>query len=348
MLRAVIALILSLVLSCGLAVAQDVETAAPDSRAVTGGAQTLEDILARQNGEKIDDSFRRMATGDPNNAAALSAQLGTLGGVSDPELWRALRYGSADIKVSAGGEKATVLIQDGGMWWLQYREGSLVELGAYMIGGMLAILVIFYGLRGRITIDGEKTGRTIERFKTIERFGHWLLAGSFILLGLTGLISLFGRMYLIPLLGKDAFATIALASKWVHNNVSWAFIAGLILVFVMWVAHNIPKREDLAWLAQGGGIFTEGVHPPARKFNAGQKLIFWAVIIFGASISVSGISLLFPFELPMFGVTFEKLNALGLPQLIGLGELKTELSPHEEMQFAQLWHALVACDQCVP
>ena len=342
MLRAVIALILTFALSINLASAQDAATTSSDARASTGGAQTLEDILARQNGEKIDDSFRSSATGNPDSAAAISAQLGTLGGTSDAEVWRTLRYGSADVKVSAGGEKATVLIQDGGMWWLSFRQGPLATYGAYLIAGMIALLVIFYGLRGRIMIDGKKTGKTIERFKLIERVGHWLLAGSFILLGLTGLISLFGRMYLIPVFGKESFATIALASKWVHNNVSWAFIAGLIMVFVMWVAHNVPNRTDLTWLAQGGGIFTKGVHPPARKFNAGQKLIFWAVIILGASISITGLSLLFPFELPMFAATFKELNAVGLPQLVGLGELPAQLAPHEEMQFAQLWHSVVA------
>ena len=44
----------------------------------------------------------------------------------------------------------------------------------------------------------------------------------------------------------------------------------------------------------------------------------------------------------MFAVTFEKLNALGLPQLLGLGELRTTLAPHEEMQLAQAWHSMVS------
>ena len=52
-------------------------------RASTGGAQTLEDILARQRGERVDDRFRREAVGDPARAAAIAAQLGTLGGTSD-------------------------------------------------------------------------------------------------------------------------------------------------------------------------------------------------------------------------------------------------------------------------
>lgn len=311
-------------------------------RSSTGGAQTLEDILKRQRGEKVDDSFRRDATGDPDSAAGIASQLGTLGGSSDPELWRALRYGSADITVSSGGEVATVLMQDGGMRWLNWRKGPLASWGGYLLLATLALLVLFYLIRGRIRIDGKKTGRTITRFKTIERFGHWLLAGSFILLGVTGLVTLFGRFGLIPLIGKDAFATLAIGSKWVHNNVSWAFMLALIMIFVMWIVHNLPDRTDLNWLAKGGGLFKKGVHPPAKKFNAGQKFIFWAVILLGVSVSASGLSLLFPFELPMFAATFEKLNAIGIPQLIGLGELRTELAPHEEMQYAQLWHAIVA------
>jgi formate dehydrogenase subunit gamma len=58
--------------------------------------------------------------------------------------------------------------------------------------------------------------------------------------------------------------------------------------------HNIPNRVDAQWLAQGGGLLKKGVHPPAKKFNAGQKLIFWSVIIGGAALSYTGFMLLFP------------------------------------------------------
>ncbi|QDG75923.1 formate dehydrogenase subunit gamma [Labrenzia sp. PHM005] len=311
-------------------------------RSATGGAQTLEDILKRQRGEKVDYDFKRNATGDPNSAAGISSQMGTLGGVSDPELWRALRYGSADITVSSGGKPATVLMQDGGMRWLEWRKGPLATYGGILLLATLAFLGLFYLLRGRIRIDGEKTGQTITRFKAIERFGHWLLGGSFILLGLTGLITLFGRMLIIPLIGHDAFYPIAHLSKWVHNNVSWAFMLGLVMVFVMWVAHNIPNKTDLKWIAVGGGLLKKGVHPPAKKFNFGQKMIFWSVIVFGALISITGLSLLFPFQMPMFAAVSDALNATGLPQLLGFGTLPTELAPHEDMQLAQLWHAILA------
>ena len=337
MLRALIALMLTLSFISTVH-AQDAAT--PD-RSATGGAQTLDDILARQRGEDVDNSFRSQATGDPDSAAGMADQLGTLGGASDPELWRALRFGTADVTASNNGPAATVLVQDGGMKWLQFRQGPLATYGAYLLIGTLVLLAVFYLIRGRIKIDGEKTGRTLLRFKMIERFGHWLLAGSFLLLGLTGLISLFGRKVLIPAFGHEAFAFLAVGSKWVHNNVSWAFMLGLVMIFIMWVIHNLPDRTDINWLLKGGGIFSKG-HPPAKKFNAGQKLIFWSVIVLGTSISVSGLALLFPFEINMFAATFAKLNAFGISGALGLGELRETLAPHEEMQYAQLWHAIVS------
>ena len=315
----------------------------PDNpRAATGGAQTLDDILARQRGEQVDDRFRRDAVGDPARAAGIRMQLGTLGGASDSEVFRALRYGGANVTVSTKGPASEIIIQDGGMRWLEWRRGPLREWGGWLLAGMVGLLALFLLLRGPIRIDGGRTGETILRFNALERFGHWLLAGSFILLAISGLVTLFGRPLLIPLLGKDAFAPVALASKWVHNNVAWAFMLALVWVFVFWIVHNIPNRADLAWLAKGGGLFMRGSHPPARKFNAGQKIVFWVVVVLGLSISASGLSLLFPFELPMFAKTFEILNAMGLPQAVGLGELAVELSPHEEMQYAQLWHSIVA------
>jgi formate dehydrogenase subunit gamma len=325
-----------------VAVAQAVTTDATGAvdRSATGGAQTLDDILARQRGQALDDSFRKDNTGNPESAAAISAQLGTLGGVSDPELWRQLRYGTADVKVSSGGEVAKVLVQDGGMRWLAFREGPLRQYGGWLLLGTIGVLLVFFVLRGRIRIDGEKTGRTVTRFKAIERIGHWLLAGSFIVLGVTGLLSLFGRLVIAPYLGKAPNAALLDLSKWLHNTVAWGFILGLVMIFVMWAVHNIPNRTDLVWLRQFGGIIGSA-HPPAKKFNAGQKMIFWSVVLFGTSISLSGVSLLFPYELPLFAKTFGLLNASGLSELLGLGLLPVELAPQEEMQLAQAWHAIL-------
>lgn len=338
--------VLMIALLPGFAAMAEEPAMAPDTRAATGGATTLEDILRRQEGLKVDNSYRSDAIGDPAGAFPSTDQLGTLGGVSDAEFWRAFRYGRqgdlGDVRVSSAAPAASVVIQDSGMAWLNFRKGPLATYGGYLLLGMLGVLVLFYLFRGKIRIDGEKAGTTIERFKPIERFAHWLLGGSFILLGITGLTLLFGRVAIIPLIGHEAYSPFAIAGKWVHNNFSWAFMLGLVMVTVFWVAHNIPNKHDLKWISVAGGLFTKGVHPPAKKFNAGQKLIFWSVIVLGYSISASGLSLLFPFELPMFAATFAKLNALGIPEMLGFAALPTELLPHQEMQLAQLWHGIIA------
>ncbi|KQI69543.1 formate dehydrogenase [Loktanella sp. 3ANDIMAR09] len=317
----------------------DAETNIGD-RAATGGAPTLEDILRRQQGLSVDDSDRRANTGFDGDVPA-SGVLGPSGTASDSDQWRALRFDTADITTVNNGPAATTLIQDGGMVWLEARDGPLPFWGAVILLGSLALLVIFYVLRGKMRMDHPPTGRRVERFKAIERFGHWLLATSFIVLGVTGLLSLFGRKVFIPIFGHDSFAAVAAASKWVHDNISWAFMLALVMIFFMWVLNNIPDKTDLKWLARGGGMFGGG-HPPAKKFNAGQKLIFWAVIVFGGTISLSGLSLLFPFELNLFAKTFGFINDTGVLGWVGLPALPADLAPQEEMALAQIWHAAMA------
>ncbi|KRW83933.1 formate dehydrogenase subunit gamma [Marinobacter sp. P4B1] len=304
-------------------------------RTATGGAQTLEDIMRRQEQQKLDDSFRSENLGNPEKAAPITEQLGTRGGVSDADTWRAIRYNQIDPTVQSPGPANGVMIQDGGISWYKLREGPIITWGGGALLGIIVLLVVFYFVRGKIMIDGGPAGTTIERFKAIERFGHWLLAGSFIALGVTGLLTLMGRSFLIPVIGHDAFSTLAVGSKWLHNNIAWAFMLGLVMTFVMWVAHNIPDKLDWQWIKAGGGIFTKG-HPSARKFNAGQKVVFWTVMLLGVSVSLSGLSLLFPFQMPLFGDTFGVINSI-----LGTG-LPTELTPHEEMQYANIWHSIVA------
>ncbi len=347
LLRSFLALIVMIMLLVGtgagvLAQASDSADSADPVRTHTGGAQTLEDIMARQRGVLIDDSFRRDAIGNPDQAAAKSDQLGTLGGASDAEFWRAFRYGEADITTAVTGPAVTVVIQDGGMRWLELRRGPLPKYGGYLMLGMMALILLFYLLRGRIMIEGEKTGEVVLRFKLLERIAHWSMAIPFILLSVTGLVLLFGRTVFIPLFGKEAFSLIATIGKFVHNYIAWVFMAALVLSFFLWAWKNLPDRHDLPWLLKGGGLFSKGVHPSSNKFNAGEKVIFWSVMVLGFLISLTGLSLIFPFEIQFFAGLYGFVNELGLPQLLGMAELGTNLAAQEEMQLAHLWHVIVA------
>lgn len=268
---------------------------------------------------------------------------------SDSTLWGEVRAGES-FTTQASNPNSAFLVQDGGVAWGLARsaKGLLLEYGNLAMIGIIALLFAFYMLRGRVAIDHGKSGLLIERFKPAERFGHWLLATSFILLALTGLNLLYGRDLLLPLIGKETYAFLSLGGKWIHNYVSWAFMIALVWIFVFWVAHNLPSKYDIGWLLRGGGLFVKGSHPPSRKFNAGQKLIFWGTILLGASISASGLMLLFPYELPMFAGTFQTLKDWGVDQwgiwsTLGITlNLPTELTPIQEMQYATMWHAIVA------
>ncbi len=278
----------------------------------------------------------RIPDAEPFEPEPDAGALVPLGGFSDAELWNRLRRGE-QFSVSIPDDKAAVLVQDAGISWEETRAAGsdLKTYGAYALGGILALLILFYLVRGRIRIDHGKSGAKIRRFTGIERFAHWTMAVSFIILALTGLNLLYGRELLIPLLGKEAYASITQTGKLLHNTVAFAFMLGIVLAFVMWVLHNIPNRTDLKWIAQGGGLLVKGKHPPAKKFNFGQKIIFWSVVVLGVSISLSGLSLMFPYELPMFAKTFAVLNMVGF-------ELQTDLTAIQEMQYAQLWHSIIA------
>ena len=257
-----------------------------------------------------------------------------LGIKSDSDLWRYVRTGNAGTS-QMKNELAGVMIQSEGDNWRAFRNGPLSVYGAYGLAGIIGLLIVFYLVRGRIRIDAGPSTDKIQRFGPIDRFAHWLMAGSFVVLAITGLNLLYGRHVLIPIFGKEAFSTITTIGKFAHNYLAFAFMAGLALSFLLWARHNIPNKLDLKWLAMGGGIFVKGVHPPARKFNAGQKVIFWAVMIGGLSVSMSGIALMFPFQTSMFADTFAMLNMIGF-------SLPTDFTAMQEQQLNQLWHGIVS------
>jgi formate dehydrogenase subunit gamma len=192
--------------------------------------------------------------------------------------------------------KASVLEQPQGRDWRGFHEGAMPWIAGIAILGMIVLLAVFFFVRGRIRMQpGEVTGVRILRFNAVERFTHWLTATCFIVLALTGLNYVFGKRLLQPLIGPEAFTSLSQWGKYAHNFLAWPFMIGILLMLALWVADNIPRRIDWIWLKQGGG-FVGNAHPHAGRFNAGQKIIFWIVVLGGLAISASGIVLLFPFS----------------------------------------------------
>ncbi len=200
-------------------------------------------------------------------------------------------------RITIPDQKAATLQQPQGREYQDFHEGALPWIGGIAVLGMLVVLALFYFIRGRVRMLASESGIRILRFNSIERFAHWLTATAFIVLAITGLNLIFGKRLLMPLIGPDAFSTWSVWAMLAHDFVAWAFMLGVLIMIVVWIWDNLPDRYDLNWLKVAGGLFDRSnrTHPPAAKFNAGQKLIFWSVVLGGTALTVTGIFLLFPF-----------------------------------------------------
>lgn len=283
--------------------------------------------LAPANAQSVRPPDNAVTSGGPPDIAPDKQ------GNYDIEMWQKIRRNTTG-EVSIPDKKAGTLVDSSGETWRALRNGPLPIYGAYLMGGIVALLALFYLVRGRIRVAHGMSGRTIERFTDFERMGHWLLATSFIILALTGLNVLYGRYVVLPVVGKEAFASISMTAKWLHNYVAFAFMVGLLMTFLTWVWYNFPHPRDLVWFLKGGGIIGNA-HPEAKKFNAGQKILFWLVMLGGLSLSLSGLQLLLPYELPLFAKTFAFLNGFGF-------DLPVALTANQEQQYATTWHGIVA------
>ena len=229
-------------------------------------------------------------------AAAQLSFKPTAEAVQEDKLLNALKDGDKiSGRISIPDTNAANLIQPAGRDWRDFQRSKLPIIGGVAILGMLVLLAIFLMVRGRIRVDHGFSGIKILRFASFERFTHWLTASCFIVLALSGLNISFGRILIMPLFGAEAFATMSTYAKYAHDYLAFPFMLGLVIMFLIWIKDNIPGMVDLEWIKQGGGILSNGQHPPAKRFNAGQKGIFWIVIIGGSLMSLSGWFLLFPY-----------------------------------------------------
>ena len=225
---------------------------------------------------------------------AVASKDETAGKVFNPgaELWRDVRQrdrvlvGTTQMK----GVDAGVLINEYGEQWRQFRMQQLVPYGAALMGIVLSVILLFYLLRGPLRIQGEATGKKIMRFTVFERTTHWFTVAIFWLLALTGLILLYGRMVLIPLLGPEGFGITASACKEAHNLFGPTFLVAIIMLFVTFAKDNIYARGDMTWLLKGGGMLGGG-HVSAGRFNAGEKIWFWIAVLGGIILCATGLIL---------------------------------------------------------
>ena len=175
--------------------------------------------------------------------------------------------------------------------WRQVRNNWIIPYGGALIIIIAVAIALFYWRKGPLGGHVPDTGRKIERFTPFERAAHWTNAITFVVLAVSGLVMVFGKFFLLPVIGATLFGWLSYALKNAHNFAGPLFAVSLLVVLFTFVRDNLPRSGDLAWLARGGGMLG-GAQVPSHRFNAGEKVVFWGgVFVLGLTVVGSGLVL---------------------------------------------------------
>lgn len=135
----------------------------------------------------------------------------------------------------------------------------------------------------------------ILRYQFHERLTHWLAAFSYIYLLLSGLAFWSPWLFWLAVIcGGGQVARI------LHPWFGLIFVVAVLYLYVMWASQMHTTEADKAWW-RAIGHYTRNEDdqmPPAGRYNAGQKLLFWGFFIFGILLFLSGLVLWFPEYIP--------------------------------------------------
>jgi formate dehydrogenase subunit gamma len=135
----------------------------------------------------------------------------------------------------------------------------------------------------------------ILRYEFHERLTHWVSGFSFIYLMLTGLA--FWSPWLFWLAYVFGGPQV---SRILHPWIGLVFVLAYAYLYVMWSAQMHTSEVDKEWW-RNIGHYTRNedeLMPPAGRYNAGQKLLFWGFVVCGLLLFLSGLVLWFPEYIP--------------------------------------------------
>jgi formate dehydrogenase subunit gamma len=133
------------------------------------------------------------------------------------------------------------------------------------------------------------------RYTLRERLNHWVAAGSYIYLLATGLAFWSPWLFwLAVMLGGGQI------SRMLHPWAGLIFAGSVTYMYAMWSRQMQFAAVDRAWWSSLGYYITnqDDKMPPAGRYNAGQKFLFWSFFYAGAVLLLSGLVLWFSDSLP--------------------------------------------------
>lgn len=147
----------------------------------------------------------------------------------------------------------------------------------------------------------------ILRYTAGERTNHWLTAISFVLAALSGLALYHpATSWMAALFGGGPWTRI------LHPFIgTFMFIVFALLAARMW-GHNRIEPRDRQWLRQMGDVVNnrEEKLPEAGRYNGGQKLLFFALVICMLGLLATGLAMWRPWLAAMFPINAIRLASL--------------------------------------
>lgn len=212
--------------------------------------------------------------------------------LNNSPVWKEVRSGLPQT-TNVIGRETNVLIQPQGQRWRALRV-PVVATGGFLFALAVLGLAVFYLLRGALDVEQKRGDRLIRRFSNADRYAHWLLAIVWVTLAITGLVLSLGKSVLLPLIGYTLFSWLAALAKILHNFIGPLLIIAVPWLFVRFVRDNGLGGDDVRWFVNIIGYF-KGHEYPSDRFNAGEKLVFWIVlVVFSSVLIASGLVLAFP------------------------------------------------------
>jgi formate dehydrogenase subunit gamma len=148
---------------------------------------------------------------------------------------------------------------------------------------LLVVLLLHYVVFGPRIVSENGNRQEETGFCLIERVSHLGILVTFITLALTGFVT-----YSTNWLSVKSIDTV----HDFHHVAGFAFAFFALLTAILWRRDTRWHPCDREWFKRLGGYFGFYSESTSMKFNAGQKVFFWTVLIFSCTFLISGILLI--------------------------------------------------------
>ena len=163
----------------------------------------------------------------------------------------------------------------------------------------------------------RRNPRDLQRYNASERLNHWVVGICFILLALSGLAFFHPAFFpLTMLFGGGPWTRI------LHPYIGVVMMLFFVVMALRFWRLNVIEPRDVEWLKNVNKMVDGNDHdmPEQGKYNGGQKVLFWGLVVGMVLLMVSGVLMWRAWWTPPINVVrfASVLHAVAAVWMIGL------------------------------